>query len=218
MNRRMISTVVFLLALVSQVSAEDKVTITDFVISAGETKELIITLENEETYAAFQFNLYLPEGLTVSEYSKDEARMPEGTALSMSQVKDGSYKFIAVAMKTNNIAGTSGSIATIKVTADEDLAGGSLTGYFRKVKLSKLDGTGKTYAEMSFPITVQNLTPGDANGDGTVDATDLVDIVNYMMGKPTSTGKFMFDAADVNGDNTVNAADIVIIVNTIMSK
>ena len=42
--------------------------------------------------------------------------------------------------------------------------------------------------------------------------------MNYMMGKPTSTGKFMFDAADVNGDNTVNAADIVIIVNTIMSK
>ena len=59
---------------------------------------------------------------------------------------------------------------------------------------------------------------GDANGDGTVDATDIADIVNYMMGKPTSTGKFTFDAADANDDNIVTAADIIIIVNTIMDK
>ena len=214
MNRRMISTVVFLLALVSQVSAEDKVTITDFVISAGETKELIITLENEETYAAFQFNLYLPEGLTISEYSADTERVPEGTALSMSKVKDGSYKFIAAAMKRNPIVGTSGSIATIKVTADEDLASGNLTGYFRKVKLSKSDGTGSTYEEMSFPIMV--IKNGDVNCDGKVDATDIVDILNYMMGKPTSTGKYNEKAADLNGDGVVNATDIIQIVNIIM--
>lgn len=150
----MISIFVFLLALAVQVSAEDKMTIENFIISAGETKELSITLENEVAYAAFQFNLYLPEGLTVLEYSADKARMPEGTALSMSQVKDGSYKFIAAAMSRNPIVGTNGSIVTIKVTAGEDLAGGSLTGYFRKVKLSKLDGMGASYEEMAFPITV----------------------------------------------------------------
>ena len=67
-------------------------------------------------------------------------------------------------------------------------------------------------------VVIIGNKPGDANGDGTVDATDIADIVNYMMGKPTSTGKFNEKAADVNGDNAVNAADIVIIVNTIMSK
>lgn len=68
------------------------------------------------------------------------------------------------------------------------------------------------------PVSTVIKELGDANGDGKIDATDIVDIVNYMMGRPTSTGKFKFDAADVNGDNAVNAADIVIIVNTIMSK
>lgn len=43
---------------------------------------------------------------------------------------------------------------TIKVTAVKDLASGSQIGYFRNVKLSKADGTGKKYAEMSFPISV----------------------------------------------------------------
>lgn len=154
MNKRIILAIVFLLALVTRMSAEDKVTISDFVISAGETKELSITLDNEVTYAAFQFDLYLPEGLTVSEYSKDQARIPETTSLSMTKQKDGSYLFIAAAMKTKPISGTSGGIVTIKVTAIEDLASGSLTGYFRKVKLSDKNGTGKTYEEMSFPITV----------------------------------------------------------------
>ena len=53
MNKRIILAIVFLLALVTRMSAEDKVTISDFVISAGETKELSITLDNEVTYAAF---------------------------------------------------------------------------------------------------------------------------------------------------------------------
>ena len=157
MNKRIIITAIFLLTLAVQVSAEDKVTIGDFVISAGETKELSITLENEVAYAAFQFDLYLPEGMTISEYSADRARMPEGTDVSMSKVKNGSYKFIAAAMGRKDILGTSGGIVTVKVTADKDVSSGNLAGYFRKVKLSKLDGTGVTYEEMSFPITV--LTP-----------------------------------------------------------
>ncbi len=62
---------------------------------------------------------------------------------------------------------------TIKVTAVKDLASGSQIGYFRNVKLSKADGTGKKYAEMSFPISVlepstvtakcYTLTYGDDN-------------------------------------------------------
>ena len=59
---------------------------------------------------------------------------------------------------------------------------------------------------------------GDANGDGTVDANDIVDIVNHTMGNPTSTGKFNKKAADINEDGVVNIADIVAISNIIMKK
>ena len=55
---------------------------------------------------------------------------------------------------------------------------------------------------------------GDANGDDTVNAADIVELVNYIMGSPS--GKFDDKAADVNGDGVVNAADIVAIVNIIM--
>jgi hypothetical protein len=60
------------------------------------------------------------------------------------------------------------------------------------------------------------LTIGDANGDDIVNAADIVEVVNYIMGNPSE--KFNRATADVNGDGVVNAADIVLIVNIIMAK
>ena len=60
----------------------------------------------------------------------------------------------------------------------------------------------------------ESLAPGDANGDGEVNAEDIVAIIDYMMGKDVAG--FNADAADANGDDKINAADIVTIVNTII--
>lgn len=67
-------------------------------------------------------------------------------------------------------------------------------------------------------VPVTDWTPaqrGDANGDGTVNAADIVEVVNYIMGNESDG--FIMLTADANNDGTVNAADIVVIVNTIMS-
>jgi len=56
------------------------------------------------------------------------------------------------------------------------------------------------------------VTPGDANNDGKVDAADIVEITNYIMGKASE--KFTFKAADVNEDGKVDIADIIMIVRT----
>lgn len=57
--------------------------------------------------------------------------------------------------------------------------------------------------------------PGDANGDGNVNVTDIVGIVNDILGHPSD--KFDPIAADVNGDGKVNVTDIVMVVNIILS-
>ena len=190
--------------------------INDFSISAGETKTVNIVLESDVVYAGFQFDLYLPTGIVVNDFTADKNRIPDKTELSMTQQADGSYRFLALAMGLDEIAGTSGDIICITVTAGEDLKSGNLIGYFRNVKLSKKDAKGKKYAEMSFPITI--VKNGDSNSDGILNGIDIVDIVNHMMGKPSSTGKFNEMAADTNKDGIVNAADIVAIVNIIMDK
>ena len=62
---------------------------------------------------------------------------------------------------------------------------------------------------------MQSLIPGDANGDGLVNVTDIVEIVNDILGHPSD--KFDPIAADVNGDGQVNVTDIVEVVNIILS-
>ncbi len=56
---------------------------------------------------------------------------------------------------------------------------------------------------------------GDANRDGLVNVTDIVEIVNYILGRPTS--RFYFEGADVNEDGLVNVTDIVLVVNIILN-
>ena len=54
---------------------------------------------------------------------------------------------------------------------------------------------------------------GDMNGDGIVNGTDLVALVNIILGKQAET-----DAADVNGDGNVNGTDIVTLCNIILGR
>lgn len=165
--------------------AEDIITINDFNISAGETKDVSISLDNPTEYVLFQFDLYLPEGITIESYSADPARLPESTTLSMSQQEDGSYRFISYNMKRQPIVGNSGNIITLRVNASNDFTSDVKTGYFRKVKLSKADATGPTYEEMTFPIN-------GATYIKSVKQEKSFDIYDLLGRKVTSTTKGIF--------------------------
>ena len=87
------------------------------------------------------------------------------------------------------------------------------------------DHVGKEYAHIDggldnpgylMDVNLAQTDFGDANDDGTVNAADIVEVVNYIMGNPSDG--FNEAAADANGDGVVNAADIVMIVNIIMGN
>ena len=163
MKQHTIMIVACLLTCVGSAQATDEVTITGFKIAPGQTKDVSIELKNDANYVAFQFDLALPDGITIEEYQADRTRVPETTTLAMARQDDGSYRFIAVAYQQEPLAGNSGGIITITVTAASDLASGNMTGCFRKIKLSEVDGTGPAYAEMSFPIVAVEPSTITAN-------------------------------------------------------
>lgn len=57
---------------------------------------------------------------------------------------------------------------------------------------------------------------GDVNGDGKVDATDIMEVFNYITGK--SSTNFSKQSADVNKDNVINIADIIQITDIILKQ
>ena len=59
------------------------------------------------------------------------------------------------------------------------------------------------------------ILKGDVNGDGLVNVTDIVAMVNFVMERPSDN--FNKVAADLNGDGDINVTDIVKMVSIIMS-
>ena len=96
-----------------------------------------------------------------------------------------------------------------------------LTARVKEAKLIKADGTevpATITSAWGCTVTAEiatDIIPGDVNGDGVVNVTDIVATVNYIMEKPSDG--FNKDAADLNGDGEINVTDIVKMVTIIMS-
>ena len=217
MKKIIIMLAISLMAICNTIYAEDKLTISNFLIAPGETKEVSITLENSTAYVAFQFDLYLPVGLTVEAYSADGNRIPESTMLSMAQQSDGAFRFISVATNSEPIVGVKGGIVKLTVKAADEITLGETIGYFRKVKLAEADASGVSYTEMSFPISVEvSFIPGDVNGDGKIDTVDLSLLINKILG--IEDPRFISEAGDLNHDGNYDTVDLSLLINLILNQ
>ena len=67
-------------------------------------------------------------------------------------------------------------------------------------------------------LTIPMALLGDANGDGKVNADDILEVISYIMGNPTPSEKFNKELADANSDGAIDAADIVVITNIIRTN
>lgn len=63
-----------------------------------------------------------------------------------------------------------------------------------------------------------NYTLGDANGNGTVEISDAVRVLRYIVNSehPEEDGTFVEQAADMNGNGTVEVGDVVAILQMLV--
>ena len=64
-------------------------------------------------------------------------------------------------------------------------------------------------ADVELPIVpiTSPAGPGDADGDGSINAKDIIVIMHYLVGKPNTI--FYKRYADYNGDGSINSRDIL---------
>ena len=209
---------------------ESPVVTTDEVIAADDTETVVgksttvaINLTNKSTdLTAYQFDLTLPAGITLAvndkgKYlvTKTDRYEDDGQTLSVSLLEGNTYRFMSFSLSNGKIQGTSGAILNAVLAVVSDMAEGTYDAQLTNCIVTKADGTQLKLADATFSIVVSRVVMGDANGDSEVNVTDIVEVVNCIMGSP-SPG-FIRAAADLNGDGEVNVTDIVMIVNIIMS-
>ena len=215
MRKKIIIMTMAFMSLVSFSKAEN-VVIEDFTITCGESMTVTLNLSNSrKTLTAFELTLTLPEGLTLDvENTHLTGRYPG--RLVVGTPEENVYKLCGIDTGLGVITGTSGALIELTFTASERFRGGVATlteGYFVTTDRQKISVT-DSEINVGYELKPGTLL-GDVNNDGTVNVTDVMLTVNYVIGKDPAN--FILENADLNFDSTVTITDVMMIVNIIIS-
>lgn len=115
------------------VSAASLLNVAPIEISAGDSGELTISLENDKEITLVQFDLKLPAGLSIPVNNRDrymasftDRTTLEDHSLNVSAV-EGGYRFLLASMTNTVIEGCSGPLIKVSLAADASFAGGTIT-------------------------------------------------------------------------------------------
>lgn len=140
--------------------AQNAITALDASVRQGNTGDLVIKYQFDEAekYAAFQFIITLPEGITLSteedDIVKDNSISKHGVVITLQE--DKSYTVTGNANPTSLIPGTEGVLMTLKLIADPSISVGTTldAAHIKNVKFSNEGGTKYDVDESTFNISI----------------------------------------------------------------
>lgn len=187
----------------------------------GKQATLNMNLTNEDELIAFEFDLQLPDGITIA---KDEDEDPIATlgsraskhSLAVSDKGNGLYHFLCYSNTNKAFSGNEGELLSIELLCDENMAIGTYQATVKNIIFSDLDKNMITLADVTFELEVIDAEPGDVNKDGEINVMDVVEMVAYIMGDGAEG--FVFAAADLYPDGAINVMDLVNLVELIMNS
>ena len=189
----------------------NKLSLRDMSMPRGAQIRLPIYMDNEDDITAFQFELALPQGVTMKDYSLSSRKGDQ--SLSVSQKSNGKYLFTAFSSSNTPFSGHSGILLNLTINVADNMALGNYAMTLSAVEMTNPDETIYHQPDITANLSVEEALIGDVNCDGKVTVTDAVAIVNYILENPSSN--FNEVAADVNGDGKISITDAVAIINII---
>ena len=173
----------FLLILVGRTSA-DNLVVENLTMSAGESKQISINLLNsEKKYAAFQFDLVLPTGITIAKNengkfiaSLNNDRIDDHT-LSVSDMGNNTYRFLSFSITNAEYYGTSGALVYVTLQTDENISGGNKTATIQSQVFTEVSGGQHKWSDTTFTIEIS----GGGNPDNPVVSDDILSVETVSM-------------------------------------
>ena len=177
---------------------------------------LPIALTNEKSITAFQFDLYLPNGVSVAKKSNGKMMIEttermEGTYSISSNTIDNFVRVTGYSAEGDAFTGNNGDILNITLDISDAVDDGDYTISIKDIVLSDVNNTEYHPANAEGTLTVKSYTLGDVDNSGAVNINDVVCIINHILNKPVSV--FIEEAADVDGSGSININDVVTLIN-----
>ena len=157
-SRLMILTI--LLTLVGSILA-DNLTVPSVVLNAGETKDVTINLNSsEKRYVAFQFDVVLPEGVSIAKKDNGKLKISLNAdrindhTLTVQDLGSGSYRLLCFSMTNAELYGTSGALVNMTLQADESASAGTKQGQIKSQVFTEINGNQVKWDDLLFNISI----------------------------------------------------------------
>ncbi len=179
-----------------------------------------VNLLNRDDVTAFQFDVELPEGVSIYEENgqKEAELTTRGNGHMFQCIKTGenTYQFSALSLASKSFKKNEGPIVRMTLTTDGSKELGDYPIKVKNTELSKPNGMMVLPFDFTSTLTIKAADPGDVNGDGKITVTDAVYVFKYVNGEMPE--HFQKRAADVNNSNSITINDAVQIVNMILGN
>ena len=191
--------------------------------AAGSQVRLSVKMKNTIDVQGYQFDLYLPEGVTIATDEDGFAMAELSTArttakktdyFNSSPQADGGFRVLCGSSKGYTFSGNDGEVAVITLNIAQDIAEGEHPIILKTVKLSDTNSVPYATDYLKSTLVISSYTLGDVNADGSIDVADFIAVANYILGK--SPAGFVEKAADINEDGSIDVADFIGVANIIL--
>ena len=158
--------------------------------------ELSVRMRNASDIRGFQFDLYLPEGVTIANNAKaslSSDRLAAGDAhtLMVSEVSDGAVRFLCSSMNDESFAEGDDEIATLTVNIADNVANGDYDVVVKNALMTETD-ISRSYEADDIKSTltvldqtgVETVTADDERRDGSIYTVD-----GQLVGKKATTSQ-----------------------------
>lgn len=186
MNKFLARIIFAIFALVCSINisnAQNSISAESLSLKPGATAELKIDMTNNVDVCSFQFNIKLPDGVTVvKELNEDEelveaisltSRKKSSHDLTFKKTEDGSYFLLAYSLSNATFRDNSGAIVTMKVKAAEGLAEEKKDVVISNILLVTPTEEKLQPANTTGHITISENGEGDASGSDDGDNSDI---------------------------------------------
>ncbi|MBR5086126.1 MAG: hypothetical protein IKX31_03865 [Muribaculaceae bacterium] len=148
---------IMLVVVAMHAQAANQLHIDDFSIKAGDTVTVPVLLDNPDTdFAAFQFDLYMPSGLSVADGGFRLSGRASSSHQLMTNVNGDHITVMAFSFPATNFTGNSGAVLTIDVVAAEDFEGQAVINV-KNIALTTSDAHEHSHPDLTVTVTAQGF-------------------------------------------------------------
>ena len=180
---------------------------------------LNLVLHNESEARDIQFDVYMPEGVTMSDnYSGDFgitlSERANSHRVSAARISDQVVRVIVYSQDGVSFDKNDGVLLTLPFRTGPEVGNFNVT--IKNVHISGPNLADFVASDRTIRFSLKDYPLGDSNGSGDITITDAVNTVDHLLQKWTD--RFYKKAGDVNKDDQITIADVTGTVDIVLER